>query len=80
MAEPRKVDPSLMWRVAQNTLGRMACEYGNPARDGHNHADCIRDDESYAANLLLLLIEPAINGNEGQVLDRLTELLEALKT
>lgn len=78
MADPRKVDPSLMWRVARLTLGRMACEYGDPLRDGHNHAECIRDDESYAAHLLLTMIAPAINGDEDGVLDRMSELLEAI--
>lgn len=75
----RRVDPALVWRVARNTLGRMACEYGDPLLDAHRHEECVRDDESYAAHLLLLLIAPAINGDEDGLLDRMTDLLEALK-
>lgn len=69
----------MVWRVARTTLGRMACEYGDPLRDGHDHAaDCLHDDEAYAANLLLTMIAPAINGDEDRLLDRMTDLLEAI--
>lgn len=78
MSDTRKIDPALVWRVARNTLGRMACEYGDPARDEHDHAICVRDDASYAADLLLRLVEPAVNGDEDAVLDRMSDLLEAV--
>lgn len=79
MADVRKIDPLVAWKVARNTLGRMACEYGDPLRDGHDHAaGCLHDDEAYAANLMVTMIASAINGDEDGLLDRMTDLLEAI--
>lgn len=78
-AEPRKIDPALMWRVARTNLGRTACEFMDPTDTGHDHvAICLRDDAAYAADLLLRVLAPAINGEEDLLLDRVTDLLDAM--
>lgn len=74
----RRVPAALLWRVSQNTLGRMACETGSPS-DGHDHAACVVDDESFAADLALRLLAAAAAGDESKALDRLTDLLGAVK-
>ena len=76
----RKVKPEVFWRVARSTLARMACEYADPADEGHNHVTCVRDDESYAADLLLRVAAAAAGQNESRMLDRLADLREATST
>jgi hypothetical protein len=76
--QPRQVTAALAWRVAQNTLGRMACETGAP-NDGHDHGACVVDDESYAADLMLRITAAAAAGDETRALDRLTDLLSAIR-
>lgn len=75
---PRKVPPETFWRVARTTLGRMACVYADPARDGHRHDDCLVDDEAYAADLMLGMLGAAAAADEDAVLDRLTDIIDAL--
>lgn len=78
--QPRQVPPELMWRVARNTLGRMACAYADPQRDGHDHAElCLRDDEAYAADRMLALLGAAVAADEGLVLDHLTVMLDSME-
>lgn len=75
--DPRKVDAATFWRVAKNTLGRMACAYLDPTDPRHNHAECLRDDEAYAADLMLGLLAAAAAGDEDGVLERLSEVMDA---
>jgi hypothetical protein len=74
----RRVKPETMWRVARATLGRMACEYGDPLRDSHNHADCLVDDESYAADLILGVCAAVVVGDDSKTLDQVTALIDAV--
>jgi len=74
----RHVPPPLAWRTAKNLLGRMACEYGDANRDGHDHAVCLRDDEAYFADRLLKLVNALCRDHDDDVLDALTELQETL--
>lgn len=73
----RKIDPLTFWRVARSTLARLACEYADPADRQHDHTVCVRDDASYAADLLLRVAAAAAGGDEGTMLDRLSDLREA---
>lgn len=73
----RKVKPEVFWRVARSTLARMACEYADPADQSHDHVTCVRDDEAYAADLLLRVAAAAAGQDESVMLDRLSDLREA---
>lgn len=75
----RKIKPETFWRVARSTLARMACEYADPADKHHDHAACVRDDESYAADLLLRVAAAAAGDDEAVMLDRLSDLREATR-
>lgn len=78
MSAPRYVPPTTAWRTSKAMLGRMACEFGDPTRDGHNHAECLRDDESYFADLLLKLVNAVCRDHDDDVLDALSDLQDAL--
>lgn len=75
----RIVPASTVQRVATSCLGRMACAYMNPADPGHDHeAECLLDDEAYAADLALRLVIAATVADEDAALDRLTDLLASI--
>jgi hypothetical protein len=74
----RQIDGTLLWRVGLNTLGRLACETGDP-RDGHDHEECVVDDEAYAADAVLGLLAAAAVRDEGKALDRLADLIETVR-
>ena len=76
----RRITPQVFWRVARNTLGRMACVYADPTADGHDHGECVVDDEAFAAHLLLGLAGALAEGDETTVLDAVTDLLDRLNT
>lgn len=78
MATTRKIPATVARRVALNTLGRMACEFGNPAESEHNHAECVLDDESYAADLILRLVFAGTLGDDDTILGRLTDFTDAI--
>lgn len=54
--------------------------YADPKADGHNHDDCLRDDEAYAAELVLGLVAAVAKGDDTKTLDALTALTEATNT
>lgn len=70
----RHVDANTAWRIASAMLGRMACTYGDPKRDGHDHAVCVRDDESFIADRMLNLLNAVCRDDTDAALDGLTEL------
>jgi hypothetical protein len=72
--QQRHVDASTAWRIARSTLGRMACAYGDPTRDGHDHQVCVRDDESFIADRMLALLNAVCRDDTDMALDGLTEL------
>jgi hypothetical protein len=75
----RTVPVAVVRRVATNTLGRLACEYDHPDEDGHDHAECVIDAESYAADLLLRLVFAATNADDTTLLERLTDFTDAIE-
>lgn len=74
MSSQRHVDAGTAWRTAKNLLGRMACTYGDPVRDGHDHETCVRDDESFIADRMLNLLNAVCRDDTDASLDSLTEL------
>lgn len=70
----RHVDKGVAWRTAQSLLGRMACAYADPLRDAHDHALCVRDDDSFIADRMLALLNAVCRNSEDDALDVLTEL------
>lgn len=78
MSEPRQVPQGVAWRIARVSLGRLACEVMDPADEHHDHVDCVRDDESYIADRMLRLLAAAVTGDEDAVLNRLTDLTDAI--
>ena len=79
MADAPKVPQGTAWRVARVSLAYTACEYGNPADEHHDHAaECLRDDESRAADGMLRLLAAATAGDDTVALDRLTDLMGSI--
>lgn len=78
MSDARKVPADTAWRIARNSLGRLACAYADPADESHDHALCLLDDESLIADRMLRLLAAAVAGDEDKVLDRLTELSDSI--
>lgn len=72
--QQRHVPAPVAWRTARNLLGRMACAYGDPTRDAHDHTVCVRDDESFIADRMLALLNAVCRDDTDAALDGLTEL------
>lgn len=62
-------------RVAHHGMGRLACMYADPERDDHAHALCVRDDESYVADMVLRLLGAVADQDEDTALDQLQALV-----
>jgi len=77
---PRRVGGGVFYRTASTALGRLACEYADPAglNHPHDHAVCLHDDAAYAADLLLHLAAALVSGDDDTVLDRITDTRDAL--
>jgi hypothetical protein len=52
----------------------MACAFGDPLRDDHDHAECVRDEESFIADRMLGLLNAVCRDDEDAALNSLTEL------
>lgn len=79
MSAQRKVPAATAWRVALNTLGRMACVNMAPNDGLHDHeTECLVDDEAYAADLLLRMVAATTSGDQDTALDRLTDLIDSI--
>ncbi len=74
MSEQRQVKAEVAWRTAKNLLGRMACVYADPTRDGHDHHECLRDDESFIADRMLNLLNAVCRDDTDASLAGLLEL------
>lgn len=68
-AAMRTVSPDAFWNFAIAALGRLACEEADPTNGLHDHSVCIRDDVSYAADMMLRVAAAAYSGDEGALLE-----------
>lgn len=76
----RLVDPGLVLRVGRVTLGRTACAFMDPGAEGHDHGECVRDDEAFAADQVMHLLTVLTTGDDDQVLDQVMTFRGLLAT
>lgn len=75
----RLVPPMVFAAAGQQGLARTACMYANRHADDHDHQVCVRDDVSYAADLLWTLAVTVAAGDEDRALDALSDCLAAAR-
>lgn len=74
----RTIAGTVAFTAARAGLARMACDTGNPADGEHDHVECIRDDIALAADLQLRLLAAISGGDDDLILQRLSELTDAI--